>query len=244
MDLPHWIWKGRKVPMNSLLDLFLFMSRDLNADYTQKRNSYRMSSGTLTIRLDVTIDKADIRENLEIEKKWEPAVRERVLYSMYYMEPHIYEAHERERLKSDPDGDFWYKAHLTTKDRDRYLSNEMFIDNMYMLNSPQCRFLYETTRMDRGLRSLAHLEIRSHDKKLEDTMEVYPALYAEMLRKSEWFLVGQLSEDRAKWRGALRRGKADIAWPFEMALTDVLPVWAVGRGLVTLCRIYGRPTVN
>jgi hypothetical protein len=230
--------------MDSLLDLFLFISRDIQADYTQKRNRYRLSSGTLTVQLDVTIDKADIREDLEIEKKWEPTVRERILYSMYYVEPHIYEAHERERMKAAPDGDWCYKAHLKTENRDRYLSNEMFIDNMHMLNSPQCRFVYETSRLDRGLQSLANLEIRFQNKELEDTMEVYPALYAEMLKKSEWLLAGQLGEDRARWRGALRRGKADIALPFELKLKDVCPVWIVGRGLVTLCRLYGRPAIH
>jgi len=244
MHIPSWRWKGRKVPMSSLLDLFLFISRDIQADYTQKRNRYRLSSGTLTVRLDVTIDKADIREDLEIEKKWEPAVREHILYSMDYVEPHIYEAHERERMKAAPDGDEWYRVHLKTESRNRYLSSEMFIDNMHMLNNPQCRFAYETTRLDRGLRSLADLEIQPQNKELEDRLQVFPALYTGMLKKCDWLLAGQLGEDPARWRGALRRGKADVGLPFEMKLKDVCPVWVVGHGLVMLCRVYGRQVVH
>jgi len=239
-----WHWRGRKVPMNSLLDLFLFISRDIKAGYTKSRNLYGLSSGTLAVQLDVTIDKADIHEVIEIEKEWDPSVRERIRYSMDYVEPHIYEAHERERMKAAPDGDWCYRAHLKTENRNRYLSNEMFLDNIHIHSTRQCRFEYQTTRLDRGLRSLANLEIPTRPPDPSDAMEAFPALYAEMLKRGEWLLAGQLGEDRAKWKGTLLRGKADLPLPFKITIDGICPVWVVGRGLVTLCRVYGRPTIH
>jgi hypothetical protein len=230
--------------MNSLLDLFLFISRDLEAEYSKTRNKYRLVFGSLTVGLDVTIDKMDILEVLEVEKKWDSAVSEHLIYSMDYEEPHIFEARERERMKTAPDGDWCYKAHLTMENRDRYLSNEMYVDNMHMLSSPMCEFSYESTRLSRGLQSLAHLKMPPHTHDDRDDNEAFPTLYAEMLKKGEWLLASQFGADSFKWRAALRKGKADIAMPFKKSFESVYPVWVVGRYLFALCRVYARPATN
>lgn len=239
-----WRWGGRKVPMNSLLDLFLFISRDLDADYIKIRNKYRLITGSLTVGLDVTIDKMDIHEVLEVVKNWDSTVREHLVYSMDYEEPHIFEAHERERMKTDPDGEWCYKAHLQMENRDRYLSNEIYVDNMHILGSYQCRFDYDTTRLSRGLQSLAHLKMSPHTSDARDDNEAFPALYAEMLKKGEWLLASQLGADSTKWKAALRRGKAHISMSFKKDLEGIYPVWVVGRYLFDLCRVYANPSIN
>lgn len=230
--------------MNSLLDLFLLICRDLQTDYTRKRNSYRLLSGSLTVALDVTIDKFDILEVLEVNKAWDSAVRERFVYSMAYVEPHIYEAHEREKIKTDPEEDWSYRHHQQLEKRNRYLSKEMYADNLTIIGPYMCRWEYEATRVSHGLQSLAHLKIPPSTDKDGEALEIFPKLYADMVKTGDWLLARQLGPDRARWKGALRRGKADIPLPFKTSLKDVLPVWIVGRGIVGLCRVYAQPVVH
>jgi hypothetical protein len=239
-----WRWGGRKVPMNSLLDLFLFISRDLETKYGQKGNAYRLVAGSMTADLDIIIDKAHFHEVLVIEKAWDPSTSERVCYMMDYEEPHIAEIREREKLKTEPDGDWCYRAHLTMGDRDRFLSNEMYVDNLTILATSVCRFAYETTSLGRGLQSIAHLKMPPHMTDDQDAKEALPAVFSGMLRKGDSLLASQLGSDRTNWKRDLRRGRVRLEMPFEKEIDNVFPVWIVGRYLVDLCRVYARSPVN
>ncbi len=246
----YWRRQGRKIPMNSVLDLFLFIGKDLGVDYEKKRDrvtgtyEYRLSSGTLDVGLEVTIDHDNIVERLDLRKSWDAGASERLSYSMDYSEPHIYEAHRREKMKSDPSEEWFYRTHLQWSGRNRYLSNEMFIDNMTIVPNYDCGLDYETTRLSRGLTSLAHLKLPRPENSGAADKEVFSVLYARLISAGGRALVEQLGPDPHKWRPALRRGKAHIAVRFKISLPDVNPVWIVGRGLVDLCRIYARQMVN
>ncbi len=246
----HWRWQGRKIPMNSVLDLFLLIGKDLRVDYSKKRNrgggayEYQLTVGSLEVGLVVTIDHDSIVERLDLGKSWDGGASERLSYSMDYLEPHICEAHRREKMKSDPDEEWCYRTHLQWTGRNRYLSNEMFIDNMTIVPDYDCGLDYETTCLSRGLQSLAHLKLPRPENKGDADKEVFSALYARLVSAGGRALEEQLGPDPVKWRPALRRGKAHIAVPFRVSMTDVNPVWIVGRGLVDLCRIYAQQMVN
>jgi len=63
MHTQFWLWRGRKVPMTSLLDLFLFIAKDLDADYSvEKERKYRLVYGSLTMALTIRLRGANIHE--------------------------------------------------------------------------------------------------------------------------------------------------------------------------------------
>ena len=146
-----------KVPREDLLDLFIYICNDLKSDYDRNRNNYRLSLGSLSVTLDISIDKMDFHEVLQINKKWNSPFEETIIYSSDYIEPHIFEAHERVRLNNDPNEDWAYQWHLQIKNRDRYLSKEMFVDNLVILKAPDCSLEYSTDDLGRGLRSFADI---------------------------------------------------------------------------------------
>jgi hypothetical protein len=231
--------------MNTLLDLFLFISRDLKAEYSvEKERKYRLAFGSLTVGLDIRIREAHFYEVMDIEKRWESSATEHIVYIMDYDEPTIAAAREREKMKTEPGGDWCYQAHLKKENRDRYLSNEMYVDNLTFGSHPLCKIGYEASRIDRGLRSLAHLKFPPHEDDKVDEILAFPALFADMMRKTEWLLTSQLGSDRANWPAALRKGRADIDIVYSMEIEVVLPVWIVGRYLFDLCRLYGKVTVH
>lgn len=243
--IPFWRWQGRKVPMHSLLDLFLFIARDLGADYSvEKERKYRFVHGSLTLDLGIRIRGANIHEVLNINKIWESAESEHVIYIMDYEEPSIAEIREKELLKKEPGEESWYRVHLKTEDKDRYLSQEMFVDSLTVLTHPLCWIGYEASRIDRALRSLAHLKFPPHEDDKLDEIRGFPAIYADLMRKTDFILAEQLGPDRAAWPAALRKGRADIDLVYGKEIKGVLPVWIVGRYLVDLCRYYVRPTVH
>lgn len=239
-----WRWGGRKIPMDSLLDLFLFIGRDLKCEYRQNNNVYLLATGSLTVDLEIDINNTKVRETMEIAKEWNSSKSERVHYIMDYEEPHIAEIREREKLKTEPDGDWCYRAHLMMGDRDRFLSNEMYVDNLTILATSVCRFAYETTSLGRGLQSFAHLKMPPHVTDDQDANEALPAVFSGMLRKGDSLLASQLGSDRTNWKRDLRRGRLRLEMPFEKEIDNVFPVWIVGRYLVDLCRVYARSPVN
>jgi hypothetical protein len=244
--MQFWLWQGRKVPMNSMLDLFLFIAKDLGADYSvEKERKYRLVHGSLTIDLSIRIRGANIHEVLDIHKTWESLQTEHIVYIMDYEEPTIAEAREKEKMKTEPDGDGWYKVHLKMENRNRYLSNEMYVDNVTILSHPLCKIGYEASRIDRALRSLAHLKFPANkDDKVKDEWFAFPAIYTDIVRKTEWLLESQLGPDRAQWQAALRRGRANIDIVFAKEIKGVMPVWVIGRYIFDLCRLYGKPMVH
>lgn len=245
MCTPYWRWRGRNVPMSSLLDLFLFIARDLDADYSvQKERKYFLVRGSLTVGLDIRLRGSHFHEVMDIQKIWKSSATEHIVYSMDYDEPTIAEGREREKMKTEPGGDWSYQIHLKTENRDRYLSNEMYADNVHILCSPLCKLSYETSRLDRGLRSLAHLKFSPNQDSKIDEVKAFPAIFVDMMRKTEWLLTSQLGPDKAKWPAALRKGKADIDILYAREIKGVFPVSIVGRYLFDLCRIYGKPPIN
>lgn len=245
MYMQYWLWRGRKVPMTSLLDLFLFIAKDLNADYcVQKERKYRLVHGSLTIDLSIRIRGANFHEILDIHKVWESLETEHINYIMDYEDPTIAEVREKEKMKTEPDGDEWYRVHLKTEDRDRYLSNEMFVDSVTILSHPLCKIGYEASRIDRALRSLAHLKFPPHEDDKLDEIRAFPAVFADLLRRTDWLLSDQLGPDRAAWLAALRKGRADIDLVYGKEIKGVLPVWIVGRYIFDLCRLYSKPMIH
>ena len=245
MHTQFWLWQGRKVPMNSMLDLFLFIAKDLGAEYSvEKERKYRLVHGSLIVDLSVRIRGANIHEVLDIHKDWESLGTEHIMYIMDYEDPTISEVREKEKMKTEPGGDDWYRVHLTMENRDRYLSNEMFVDSVTILSHPLCSIGYEASRLDRGLQSLAHLKFPPHQDDKLDEFWAFPAIFADMMRRAEWLLTGQLGADRAKWPAALRKGRADIDIAYDKEFNSVYPVCVVGRYLFDLCRLYGRATVH
>lgn len=237
-------WDRRKIPMENLLDLFLYICRDLKADYDRRRNKYKLSLGSLTVDLDVAIDKMDFHEVLQIKKIWDSSAEENIVYSMDYIEPHIFEAHEKERIKSDPKEDWIYQAHLQAKNKNRYLSKEMFVDNITISKAPDCRLEYATDNLGRGLRSLAHLRMLREKTAGGNNKGVLFPVYTGMLIMAEDYLTRQLGEDRTKWKAAIRRGKAEVRVPFKHRLREVYAPWILGYELVRLCRFYSKMEVH
>jgi len=231
--------------MNTLLDLFLFIAKDLGADYSvEKERKYRLVHGSLTMVLSIRIRGANIHEILDIHKAWESLETEHIMYIMDYEEPTIAEVREKEKMKTEPDGDEWYQIHLKTENRDRYLSNEMFVDSVTILSHPLCKIGYEASRTDRALRSLAHLKFPPHEDDILEEMHAFPAIYADMVRKWDWLLAGQLGPDRTMWPAALHKGRADIDVVYGKEIQGVFPVWIVGRYIFDLCRLYGKLRVH
>jgi hypothetical protein len=238
------LWIRHKAPMENLLDLFLYICKDLDMDYEKSRNSWRLSAGSLKVTLEVTIDKFDLHEVLEIRKTWDPAAGEHIVYVMDYMEPHIFQAHERERMKSDPREDWVYQAHLAAKDKNRFLSKEMFVDNLKIAKAPDCKIEYATDNLGRGLRTLASLNLS--DERLSDDLfrDILYQVYRSMLREAGDQLKKLLGEDSRRWRAAIRRGTADVRIPFSHMIGRVFPPWCHGRELVRLCRYFAKTEIH
>lgn len=226
------------------MDLFLYICKDLKSDYDQSRNSCRLSMGSLTVTLDVTIDKFDLHEVLEIRKKWDLSAGEYIVYTMDYIEPHIYEAHERARMKSDPGEDWIYQAHLKAENKNRYLSKEMFIDNLTITEAPDCGLEYATDNLGRGLRTLAHLKLSAEQAPDGRFVDVLFPVYTEMLIAADDYLKEQLGEDKTHWTAALRAGRTDIQIPFGHRVKKVDAPWFHGHDLVRVCRYYAKTEVH
>ena len=131
-----------------------------------------------------------------------------------------------------------------TEDRDRYLSQEMFVDSLTVLTHPLCWIGYEASRIDRALRSLAHLKFPPQGDDKRDENEAFPAIFSDLTKKAELLLGSQLGPDRAAWMAALRKGRADIDLVYGKEIKGVYPVWIVVRYIFDLCRLYGKPTVH
>jgi hypothetical protein len=236
-------WTHPRVPIQNLLDLFLYICRDLNSDYEKKRNSYRLELGSLTVILDVAVDKFDFHEVIAIRKKWNATGGESVVYTMDYMEPHIFQAHEKERIKSDPKEDWIYQAHLKSG-KNRYLSKEMFVDNLSITGPSDCGLEYLTDDLGRSLRTLSNLKLSADKTPYGANKDVLFHVYEEMLVAAEDQLLRQLGQDKTKWKAALRRGQADIPVPFRHRVDRVHDPWFHGRELVRLCRFFAKTEIN
>ena len=238
------LWIHHKAPMENLLDLFLYICKDLKMDYEKSRNSCRLSVGSLIVSLEVTIDKFDLHEVLEIRKAWGPLAGEYIVYVMDYMEPHIFQAHERERIKSDPGEDWLYQANLAAEGRNRYLSKEMFVDNLTITKPPECNMEYATDNLGRGLRTLASLKLLNERFSNGNFRDAIYYVYTVMQREAREQLIGQLGEDWKRWQAALRRGKADIRTPFGQTIRKLYPPWCHGRELTLLCRYFAKTEIH
>jgi hypothetical protein len=229
-----------KVPSENLPDLFIYICNDLKSDYDLNRDNYGLSFGSLSVTLDILIDKMDIHEVPKINKERSRPSQEFIVYSSEYIEPHIFEAHERVRLNYDPNEDWAYQWHLQIKNTDRYLSKEMFVDNLVIFQAPDCSLEYSTDDLGPGLRSIA--QVRSSEQLNDDgtPRSMLRALYLEMITGATKYLAEKMGIDKVGCKLAIRRGKAELRIPFRHQFRNFAPlasrVWTCST-LQILCRI-------
>lgn len=199
--------------MENLQDIFLCICKSLKSDYVRSRNRYRLSLPSLTVSLEWTIDKMDITEVIHINKKWGLSVEESVVYTSDFIEPHIYEAHQKVRIMTTPGEDWVYRHHLTLENKNRYLSLEMYVDNLTIQKPPDCTLSYATSRLSQGLRTLAKLKFPQEQPPYDSLSNPLLKLYEEVDKTAESSLAIQLGQDKASGGVPYARARQTSAYP-------------------------------
>jgi len=233
----------KKVRKHGFIDdlsaLFFHIRKTLKCSYRERNGLLSLEFSTL--RIDFLRKKKDVNicDWLLIRKVWDDTAEEKVACTSSYMEPRIYAERMREKMKSEPGGDWAYRAHLEGN-TNRYLSNEMFLDNLLICETPRCTLEYSTSHLGMGLRTLERL--RPHPNH-SAPWNPFAQIRGDMARTAEWVLASQLGESAELWGEVLREAEAHIALPYKKRLEDVKPPYVCGGYIIDLCNIYsGRKT--
>lgn len=225
-------------PIKDLEDLFFYIQESLKCEYTKQKHGYSLRAASLSIHFRRETKGVNISEQLRIRKKWIDSSEEEALYVSKYVEQGFYEQKERERMRSEPESESFYRDGFDIPAWDRTLSKETDVESINIVQLPQCTLEYRTHNLGRGLRTLASLKMIQDKSEDDEGEQILAKLYSEMAKKADWLLISQLGKDRKKWEKNLRRGKARVEIPFKKKFEEVDPPWIAGYSLADLCRIY------
>jgi hypothetical protein len=225
-------------PLENLEDLLFNICGVLKKEPVESTNGSTLVVGTLDAHFERTVDGTDITENLRIRKTWKPHMVERIICSLEYTEPKIWEAIRKEEMKENPDKDRFYKDFLAARGKNRYLSYEMFVDSVRCMQWLGCKLYYETSNLGRGLHTLAKLKINPKDLVVEGDATLFQMLYDEMERRADRLLSRELGQERVKWKSALQRRFIDIPLKFTKKFENANPPGLLKDYVVGICKIY------
>jgi hypothetical protein len=231
-------------PIDDLLDLYLLLSRQLNATEIWI-SRYKYSFQIHKLKIDWRKEQVNsiITETLTITQHWQEDISEELQYRCRIEDQMHYQRRERKFLKEilEDDPELLQEINQTQEEEqgEPFLDSDSFLDHLEIVQLPTCSLTYKTSQVSQGLQSLAQLKLPTTPNNQADS--VFTTVFESMLQEPEVEkeLSRRLGEFNRKGQiKFLQTGKLSCSQGFQTTLEDTAPPFSLGYRILDLCSLY------
>lgn len=239
-------------PTKNLLDLFRFISREIDSDavvFFEDRNSFTRESVNLVVEITEETIGSEVVEVLVIKKEWDDTTRETITYENRYENHSVFIARELvavlRDIKSSPDMLSDINRIQIEAGEPAFISLEAFAANINFVQSPESFLKYESNSISRTLQTLASLRMRSSSSSADPGEYFIKGIFDYL--KNDESVKSELSRrfgahNEKEHLKMLRLGKLQCSKSVKIEYTekdhDAPPPDCLGHIVKDICKVY------